>query len=157
MCTTKYFTSRTKKPEDKYRRQNVFLEALETLENFEIFYGHYLSKPRFCRRCNTRDWIAKEKMTDVNIATELLCDAYEDKYDSALLITGDSDLVAPVKKVITLGKRVVVAFPPNRFSFDLASACTHNMVIGRANLRKSMLPDEVRKPNGFVLKRPEGW
>ena len=36
---TKYFTTVVKHPADKRRRQAVFLEALRTLNDFQIFYG----------------------------------------------------------------------------------------------------------------------
>jgi hypothetical protein len=55
-------------------------------------------------------------MTDVNIAVELLGDAYQDKFDTALLISADSDLTTPIEKVHLLfpKKRVISVFPPNR-------------------------------------------
>lgn len=55
-------------------------------------------------------------MTDVNIATQILIDAYQDKYDMAMLISGDSDLVPPIKAMhkIFNKKRVFVVFPPKR-------------------------------------------
>ena len=43
-----------------------------------------------------------EKMTDVNIATHLIIDAFQDRYDMAMLISGDSDLVPPIKAVHSL-------------------------------------------------------
>jgi uncharacterized LabA/DUF88 family protein len=59
------------------------------------------------------------EMTDVNIATELLMDAFNDRFDLALVISGDSDLVPPIlalKQKFT-GKRVVVR--PRRWSKNL--------------------------------------
>jgi uncharacterized LabA/DUF88 family protein len=55
------------------------------------------------------------KMTDVNIAVEMLVDAYNNTFDTALLISADSDLTAPLVAIRNLfpGKRVIVAFPPN--------------------------------------------
>lgn len=38
-------------------------------------------------------------MTDVNIATQIIIDAYQNKYDMAMLISGDSDLDPPIKAV----------------------------------------------------------
>ena len=35
-------------------------------------------------------------MTDVNIATQMMIDAFQDKYNMAMLISGDSDLVPPI-------------------------------------------------------------
>jgi hypothetical protein len=38
-------------------------------------------------------------MTDVNIATQILIDAFQDKYDMTMLISGDSDLVPPIRTI----------------------------------------------------------
>jgi hypothetical protein len=38
---TKYFTTIIKYPNDKRQRQQVFLEALNTLPDFQIYYGHF--------------------------------------------------------------------------------------------------------------------
>lgn len=70
--TTKYFTAKVSFPLDKRRRQNAFLEALETLPNFQIYYGYYLDKIIRCRNCGATWHKPEEKMTDVNIALELL-------------------------------------------------------------------------------------
>lgn len=68
---TKYFTSRVSYPADKERRQSTFLEALETLSDFRIYYGHYQANPQWCRKCGNRVLVPSEKMTDVNIAVEM--------------------------------------------------------------------------------------
>ena len=113
----KYFTSRiSSSPSgaNRVKRQNAFLEAIATPRKTSLFFGHYLSKPVRCRKCGARRVKREEKMTDVNIALELLADAREDRYDAALLVSADSDLTGPVVKVRTLfpKKRVIVAFPP---------------------------------------------
>jgi uncharacterized LabA/DUF88 family protein len=100
-----------------------------------------------------------EKMTDVNIAVGVLTDAFQDRFDAALLISADSDLRAPIDAVERLfpGKRAIVAFPPNRVSKELRSIATGYISIGENELRQSQFPDEVVKPNGFILRRPAQW
>lgn len=154
-----YFTSRISSPEDKRKRQSNYLEALGTQANLVIFEGHYLDKPRECFGCQ-RTWTDhEEKMTDVNIATQLLLDAFDDKFDTALILSADSDLVPPVRAIRQRfpAKRVIAAFPPSRFSIDLRNACHAAFTIGRANLAASVFPDEVTKPDGYVLRRPPSW
>jgi len=156
---TKYFTAKVKYPPDKQRRQNTFLEALGTLPDFHIYYGHYLADKIVCRKCGHTYTTHHEKMTDVNIAMELLTDAFQDSFDMALLISADGDLVGPIKKVKQLfpKKRVIVVFPPKRHSNALknvADVCLH---LDRATLAKSVFPDKVVKADGFVLRRPSRW
>ncbi len=47
----KYFTSIFSDPADKHDRQNVYLEALQTLKDLQIFYGHYLTEQVECYHC----------------------------------------------------------------------------------------------------------
>jgi uncharacterized LabA/DUF88 family protein len=156
---TKYFTSRVSYPREKERRQSTFLEALETLNEFRIYYGHYQTNPQSCKKCGNRVMIPSEKMTDVNIAVEILSDAYQDMFDVALLVSADSDLTAPVLAIKDLfpNKRIVVAFPPQRHSAQLQRLAHGSLQIGRATLAKSAFPDKVQKADGFILEKPAEW
>jgi uncharacterized LabA/DUF88 family protein len=101
----------------------------------------------------------EEKMTDVNIAIQLLSDAFDDVYDMALVISGDSDLTTPVRRVRQRfpAKRVIVAFPPRRQSSELKRCATGYLSIGEDKLRMSQLPEALMKPDRFVLSRPVSW
>ena len=159
---TKYFTARITGDPTKEKRQTTYIEALETLRDFndfEIYYGHYRKDPYKCPHCKRVYDIPHEKMTDVNIATRMLMDAFNNKFEKALLVSADSDLVPLIEAVREKypEKSVVVAFPPERYSADLekvANACLH---ISRAKLAQSQFPDKVKKADGFVLERPQEW
>jgi uncharacterized LabA/DUF88 family protein len=159
LLLTKYFTARIAGPPDKEKRQSTYIEALETLTRFQIFYGKYQLNPRQCSQCGFQDEVPNEKMTDVNIAVEILKDAYQDEFDIALLISADSDLVPPVKAVRELfcSKRVVVASPPGRYSASLANSASNSFVISRRNIAKSLLPEEIEKADGYILRCPPLW
>jgi len=162
LIKTKYFTSHViPSPHElsKTKRQHSFLEALETLTDIEIIYGHYLRKLQSCKKCNCTWTRNEEKMTDVNIAVELITDAFHDDFDTALLISGDSDLTSPLRKIRRLfpQKRVVIAFPPNRESNYLKKFSNASFIIGRRNIAKSQFPDRVTKQDGFILERPARW
>lgn len=154
----KYFTSRVSNNPEKQKRQSTYIEALETT-GVKIYYGHYQSDNIECRRCGNIWATYNEKMTDVNIATHMLIDAYKDKYDTAMLISGDSDLVPPIKEIHTLfkNKRVFVAFPPKRHNTSVAIIAKGSMTIGRKKLLDSQFHETVTKKDGFVLKKPSSW
>ncbi len=158
LVEVKYFTSRVSNNPEKQKRQSTYLEALET-ENIKIYYGHFQKDTIECKRClNT--WLNyNEKMTDVNIATQLMVDAYKDKFDMALLISGDSDLVQPIKAIHEnfTQKRVFVAFPPKRFNNSVGLVAKGSEIIGRKKLVDSQFPPEVTKSSGFVLRKPNEW
>ncbi len=50
--------------------------------------------------------IYHEKGVDVLMATDLLAGAYEDIYDTAILVSSDTDLIPAIDKVRTKGKQV---------------------------------------------------
>ena len=98
-------------------------------------------------------------MTDVNIAVEMLTDAFENNFDNAILISADSDLIGPIKSIKRLfpEKRVTIAFPPDRFSFALKETASASFTIGRKKIADSLFPEEVIKKDGYILKKPERW
>jgi len=157
--SVKYFTSRIVQPLGKHQRQLLYLEALETLPDLSIFYGKYQHNPHTCPSCGYIETIPSEKMTDVNIAVELLADAYQDKFDTALLISADSDLTAPIEKVRQLfpKKKVVSAFPPDRSSKELKRVSSAYFTIGRTVLANSQFDDQVTSKSGYTLIRPVTW
>jgi uncharacterized LabA/DUF88 family protein len=155
----RYFTARISGPPDKQERQNAFLEATETMGKCTMHFGQYLQTPQTCKVCGSGYSVPKEKMTDVNIAVELLSDAHQSLFDTALLISADSDLTPPVQKIKQLfpRKRVIVAFPPKRRSKRLTDAADGFVRVGRANLTPSLLPEEIKKSGGHIIRRPKEW
>jgi uncharacterized LabA/DUF88 family protein len=157
-----YFTSRIRangRNVADMQRQTAYIEALGTLGALQLHFGHYLEKPKQCRQCGAKWMDYEEKMTDVNIAVQMLADAFDDRFDTALLISGDSDLTTPVCKLRAQfpAKRLIVAFPPERQSFELKKAANATFTIGEANLRQSQLPAQVQRADGFMLQRPAHW
>ena len=157
-----YFTSRIRANGHNVpdmQRQTAYLEALGTLPDVQLHFGHYLEKRKQCRQCGAQWMDYEEKMTDVNIAVQLLADAFDDRFDTALLISGDSDLTAPIQKLRAQfpAKRLIVVFPPERQSFELKKVANSNFTIGEANLRQSQLPAQVQRADGFILQRPTHW
>jgi len=159
LMTVKYFTSRVSLPPDKQRRQTAFIEALETLKNFYIYYGTYQDNEIECRRCGNIFPKPNEKKTDVNIAVEMLTDAFQNEFDKAILVSADSDLSAPITKVKCLfpDKQIVIAFPPARFSYELSKLAHAYFIVGRKKIADSVFPNHVKKNDGFILKKPKQW
>lgn len=139
--------------------QRVHSLALKSLKGVEIFEGKFQGKKGLCRKCGNEWQSYEEKMTDVNIAVGMVCDAEDDLYDVAILISGDGDLTGPVRTVLSRhpGKLVVVALPPNRRSASLQRAASAHVDIGRSRLRNSQLPDRLHSADGYPLRRPPEW
>ena len=162
LVIVRYFTARVEsQAHDPQRsaRQDTYLKALETLPYLTIHYGHHLPKNVTCQRCGATWTTFEEKMTDVNIAVALLRDAQADVFDTAIVISADSDLTGPLEAVLQSNpeKRVVVAFPPNRASKRLRSVATAAFTLGRKLISDSQLPSAVIDANGYSLQKPSRW
>lgn len=164
----KYFTALVKPryyDEQQPIRQQTYLRALKTINNLSIIYGHFLShevmmplaestrdKQRYIKVIKT-----EEKGSDVNIATHLLNDAYQNRYDMAVVISNDSDLIEPIKIVITeLKKGVGVVNPHKHPSRTLLKHATFFKTIRPNALAKSQFPASLVDEHGDFHK-PETW
>ena len=157
-----YFTSRIRNNgfnQPDMDRQSDYIDALSALPDMHIEFGHFLEKTMTCRQCGSSWKTFEEKMTDVNLAAKLLCDAEDGAFDTAIIISGDSDLVTPVRYVRRRhpSKRIVIAEPPRRHSNELRKAANAYFKIGEAKLRAAQLPETIQLPNGHCLQRPASW
>ncbi len=66
-------------------------------------------KPRMAnlRKLATGEWLEKE--VDIMLATDMLALAFRNAYDTAILVSGDSDFCYTVETIQDLGKRVINA------------------------------------------------
>jgi uncharacterized LabA/DUF88 family protein len=100
----------------------------------------------------------EEKGSDVNLATQFLCDAFRDKFDTAVLVTGDSDLVAPLRVVKEeIGKAVGVINPQRRPCKPLRDHATfYRQSIRSGVLAASQFPPSLTDMHGTISK-PAPW
>lgn len=89
----------------------------------------------------------------------MLVDAFQGAFDTAILVSADSDLTAPVVQINQLfpSLLVKVAFPAGRSSLELKSVARVSFQIYEGKLRKSLLPDRVTLSSGYVVRRPASW
>lgn len=158
LVEAKYFTSPIRGNANKQKRQSTFLEATECM-GVKPIKGKYRINPYECRDKSVTHYIPVEKMTDVNIAVQMVIDGMKDKYDTALLITGDIDLIPAIRAVKRecRNKKVIVAFPPNRVCDDFNGIADECKRINEYHLKRSLLPPQITKPDGYVLTCPSQW
>lgn len=88
----------------------------------------------------------KEKGVDVHLAVDMVYHAICGRYDEAILMTGDSDLIYPLEIVQSLGLPVHAIFLPNRFSLEIAFKARSATVLNYAGYFVSTmksLPDKL--------------
>jgi len=165
----KYFTARVSgRPDDpdKPTRQQIYFRALRTIPHLDIIYGSFLSHEvmmplaqppasgsKFVRVIRT-----EEKGSDVNLATHLVHDAFRARFESAVLITNDSDLQEPVRIVrVEIGLEVGILNPHRQTtSRVLARRASFIKQIRPGVLKASQFPPVLRDSTGEIRK-PATW
>jgi uncharacterized LabA/DUF88 family protein len=166
----KYFTAKVSaRPNDPQQpaRQQAYLRALETIPCVSIIYGHYLSHEISARLANppaggspyVRIIKTEEKGSDVNLATHLLHDAHMNRFDVAVVISNDSDLLEPIKLVrAELGKKVGVLNPQKHPSRAILPHTDFLKQIRQKALAACQFPDSILDSDGNVLvHKPPTW
>ena len=113
----RYFTAKVSaRPNDpdQPNRQQTYFRALETVPEIEIHLGHFLTHQvtmpdaaawQQGRYLPSNVIKTEEKGSDVNLATWLLMDAFDNHFDCAVIVSNDSDLKEPINQVRTVSAR----------------------------------------------------
>ena len=165
----KYFTALVKsRPHDpnQPQRQQIYLRALRTIPNLEIILGRFLTHERDMplagnphgRQRYARVIKTEEKGSDVNLAIHLLNDGYQGSYETAAVVSNDSDLAEAIRIVRdVLHKPVIVLNPfPKSASFELRKTATFVKPIRKGVLGASQFPRTMKDTKGTFFK-PKEW
>lgn len=165
----KYFTARVTaraNDPDQSVRQEIYLRALATNPKIEVFFGHFLTHPVWMPLCDpsgsptgkyAQVLKTEEKGSDVNLASHLLLDAHLSSFDQAIVLSNDSDLLAPIRFVRqTFRKRVGVLNPHQRTSQVLQREADFVRPIRSGVLAAAQLPEQMLDSNGTFV-RPARW
>lgn len=99
----------------------------------------------------------EEKGSDVNLATHLLNDAHLGKFDIAVVVSNDSDLLAPIKIVREqLGKKVGVLNPHKHPSRAIQPHIDFCKRIRAGALQAAQFPSSLTDQHGTFTK-PKIW
>ena len=101
------------KSEKMYADQQRLLARLQQ-QNIFLTLGQLIRHP---------DKTYHEKGVDVRLAVEMIRFARENKYDQAYLVSSDTDLVAAVEEVQSLGKTIQYVGTAKGQSFGLSKTC----------------------------------
>ncbi|MCK5127320.1 MAG: NYN domain-containing protein [candidate division Zixibacteria bacterium] len=71
------------------------------------------------------------KGDDTHLVSDLVGGAYEDQYDTAIIVSGDEDFVSPIQRVRKLGKRIENAYFSSSSSYNLRKACDCSIHINK--------------------------
>jgi len=166
----RYFTARVlNSPNDpgQQSRQQIYIRALRTLPDFEIHYGSFLQNRTRLPDASTPinpdgTWNlldvlkSEEKGSDVNLTTYLLLDGFKDLYDTAVLITNDSDFAGPITvNKFDLGKRVEVFCPVRHANSRLIRVADKCEVAWKSTIKNCQFLPIMADKTGTFHKPPE--
>lgn len=86
---------------------------------FEVIIKGTKNKRFICSNCFKENFATVEKGNDVEIASLILEGAFNNKYDTLILISGDGDFETPLKIIKNLGKKIVLIGNSESTSTDL--------------------------------------
>lgn len=154
-----YYCTALPHNEGKKERQDLLFSANKLNARFNLILGKFVKKRvRFGgKEYNTFE----EKQTDVNIAVEMIRNVVQDKCDASVVVSADSDLIPPIRLIreLNVEHKIYCHFPPKRHSADLQHTADGLIRLERyePRFRNAILPEEIRLPNGYIVKRPENW
>jgi len=109
-----------KRDPERYSRQQKFLNAIQKKPYFSVVLG------RLELRQGT---YYVEKGVDVSLATDMLDLAYQNTYDTAVIISGDGDFSRAVEIIQRMGKHVENAITQSCLSRHLQNTCDLTIIL----------------------------
>ena len=172
----KYFPARVKPlgDDDRPNRQRIYWNAVKhTYGNqFEIIEGKFIVKNKKFRK-SAHQWDtpstatqesvlvmkSEEKGSDVNLAINLIIDAYENKYEEALVISNDTDLTNAIRYTKKILKKKIYIVNPHILvdsgvHIKLKIASTKILTYDKSILSKCQLPEKIE---GTRYRKPPLW
>lgn len=158
----KYFTARVSGRYDPTApvRQSTYFRALRTRQTVELIEGRFLFKRQKIYINDDVDLFAKvaeEKGTDVNLAAQLVADAYKHSFETAVVVSSDSDLAGAIKIVTQdVGLKVGILSPHEKLNQDFAKYATFILSVRETALLNSQFPVALTDHVGTFTK-PSTW
>jgi len=143
---------------DVTARHRIFLRCLRETE-ININLNRFKKKEYHCPHCHKRVIRHEEKETDVAMATMVLGLFLEDRCDTVVLVTGDTDLIPAVKISNHLfpDRKIVFAFPYKRKNKELMQLCPGSFTINKKQYVNHQFPNPFRTKNGKEIAKPLSW
>lgn len=160
----RYFTARVsarRGDPGKPIRQEMFLRALRTLPGLTIHYGQFRTRSTQLPLTNQVPvqlvYVdrTEEKGSDVNLGSYLLLDGFQKRYETAVLITNDSDLETAVRMVRKdLGLAIGILNPHSTHSSCLRQWANFTKRIRQSDVASAQFATTLTDAKGTFSKPP---
>jgi len=126
-----YYIGLVKKEKDNSKSQELVTNQQKLFANlkkynWEVKTGYMMS--------HGKDY--KEKGVDVKLAVDILDMAYQNKYDIAVIVSSDTDLIPAIIRAKELGKKIEHIGFSHRPSFAMQRYANLNRLLSRVELEK---------------------
>lgn len=163
----RYYTARIKPLDDPGapQRQQIYLRALRTLPDTTLHFGYFQIETKWRRLAqpiagnrSARVLLPEEKGSDVNLATHLVADGFQGRYEKAAVLTNDADLAEPIRLVQDeLKVPVALVYPTAKPAGEMRKANPADLLkLSLSTVRKSQFPDQLTDAKG-IFHKPKGW
>lgn len=103
--------------EDSYMKQQRFFDKIKRIPNFNFVLCRMLK-----RKVNGK-MIYEVKEDDIHLAVDMVKLAYNNAYDTAILVSSDGDFIPAIEAVKEVGKKIENIGFENKFSYHLKQKC----------------------------------
>lgn len=95
------------------RRKNTYnwINGLKNQKYFTVIEGQHIARPVYGKAMDINDkssYYVEEKGTDINMVAHLIAKGFLNAYDTAVVVSGDSDYIPVLNILNTIGKVTVV-------------------------------------------------
>lgn len=177
--TLKFYTARVSSKIDSEapRKQQIYLNALNTIPDIEITFGNFQVQDKWRRisentakvfkpeACLVRVVNPEEKGSDVNLGAHLLRDGFKGFYDQAVVCTNDTDLCEPIRIVVEeLRLPVFLISPNNQSGRNVSTANKLVASVGgnqrvfhmrNSHIKNAMMTHNI--PSRKPIQMPQSW
>jgi len=120
------------KDSEKYKSQKQFFDKLKKISNFNLVLCRLLK--RKIKGTDKYYYVLKED--DINMAVDIVEGAADNKFDTAIIVSGDGDFVPAVKSVKKRNKIVENIYFKNSSSRNLKMICDKSLELTKEILDK---------------------
>lgn len=169
LVSVNYYTAPVK-GRTKGEHQSAFLSANSNSPGVNVRMGEFVFNKAACGKCGKDIACSEcgrvyappiEKQSDVNLGTQLGLDAASDRFDTAIIVSSDSDFAGAINLIEEYQpeKKVVVCLPPGRGDRggDLAKKGVGPIHVNESMLKRAQFPTEVSLDDGRIARRPDDW
>lgn len=143
------------KPDDfliqERRRKNTY-EWLNFMKNkpyFTVAEGRHIARPTAGKPMDIKDkysYYVEEKGTDVLMATNILSKAFQNAFDTAVIVSNDSDYIPILDVMNTIGKTSVCVGLASQYMERLRPHTDDVILLDEEFFKKCTRPDSVTIP-----------